>query len=45
MKDVIINIVSFFFSFSEPLKSSLLSNNESEKCSAFKWKPRLIMYD
>lgn len=27
------------------LNSSLLSNNESEKCSAFKWKPWLIMYD
>lgn len=38
-------LLFFFSSFSEPLKSSLLSNNESEKCSAFKWKPRLIMYD
>lgn len=29
----------------QSLKRSLLSNNESEKCSAFKWKPRSIMYD
>lgn len=29
----------------QALKSSLLSNNESEKCSAFKWKRCLIMYD
>lgn len=29
----------------QSLQRSLLSNNESEKCSAFKWKPWLIMYD
>lgn len=29
----------------QALKSSLLSNNESEKCSAFNWKPCSIMYD
>lgn len=31
--------------FRKATQSGLLSNNESEKCSGFKWKSWLIMYD